>query len=254
MPVFFECLGASDKLRYSTEKGMEMNRSIDESLQKIVSQNRGQLTVSQLPANWVDEIWKIQLGIHKKNGSRHGDSLAALAIAIASGCTSVEMARGIHLKVIGHQNLEISVAYQSNSDQAMSKEKKLKPRSIILASGIQICAASDYLVKYTCGPQQIGNSYIFSYKADRLHDLVEDLSEKYLQSLPKKYRSLKITPQCFRHQLCANLCASGLYDPYEIAYILGLSQPRSLKNYALASNTQIAKQRFIKFADVGGTK
>ena len=104
-----------------------MSTSIRESLHKIAGQNRAQLTVSQLPANWEDEIWKIQLEIHQKNRSRQGASLAALAMAITSGCTSVEMERGIHFKVTEHQNLEISVAHQSNSGQAMSKEKKLKP-------------------------------------------------------------------------------------------------------------------------------
>lgn len=221
--------------------------------------------IARLPAHWQRDLLSRQNAITARlpEGLK-GNSLKAIALLSATGCTVGELEAGIHYRYKPSVGLAFKIGETPNSPQmaltensaesnssckqkkrGASKTTRLETRTFLLLESARIDPRLDLLFRILADENCIQAPQHFAYRADRMTKLIRELSRNSDQLGASKKHPSMVTASCFRHQLCADLCGTGQYTANEVAEILGLSRVSTMKNYALHSKTPIHKSRFI---------
>lgn len=210
----------------------------------LPDRDTGKTVVPKLPADWVDWFLGAQIAKTRvQKGKNIGHSLPALAFVAATGATPIEIASGIKIKVSSADEIAILIG-----GSTLPEKKALQPRILVFNRNNHVNLAVDYLINSYCRPQTVGRTYVFTYKQDRLSKLVNDLAKEFIEKkIPNRQREgIRISSSTFRHQISADLCASGRYEAIEIASILGLRKTSSLRGYALKSKSTARSLRTVE--------
>lgn len=202
--------------------------------------------IATLPDDWVNRVVKIQYDITRAQPeSNRGDSLEALCISIASGCTPGELERGVLIKALDSTTIILGV--WSPTYQTSRNTESLR---VLRLTDLQRNGATQLLQNFYCSNSRLNKQATFSYKANRLQKLCKNLGEQLRLSTRKNQQNLSLSPVLFRHQLFAEAYKTGLYDELEMMQILGLKSSSSLQSYATQTKVKTPTSKFINFQEI----